>query len=321
MRMSELERIAYIDDHIRLDGHVLLKDVQNHFEVSERQLRRDIRLMRELKAPIEYDSRNKFYIYSTPNYEGLKFTSEKALLFYVFAQAAAGTLAYIPLRTEDPLKELLARIPKEYQPITASIRYDLPEFEKVTSKLEDNLSTVIKSIRERKRISVQYCDAQGIKANHMLEPLSLVNYSGTWYCAAFDVANSQIRIYKLSRFDSIAQTKDPYTSSYSPEDIDKFLNSSYGMFKGQGDKTAVIRFYGRARDIVQNEVWMRYQQPRDGEDPKRGRYLELSLPVSHYEEILGRVLRFGADAEAIGPEDFRAAWKDAIRKMAALISD
>jgi len=317
--MSVLERIVYIDAHIRGDGYVRLKDVQDHFEVSERQLRRDIHQMRDVyNAPICYDTKRNVYFYSNTNYDKLKFANEKALLFYVFAQAAAGTLAYIPFFSDNPLNGLLDQIPKVDKTIIGSIRYELPEFERATPGLYDNLSIILTSIRDRKRISAEYMDAEGRKAGHSLEPLMLVNYAGTWYCAAIDVECSQKRIYKLSRFGAIVQTKDDYSSSLSPDEIAHFLDSSYGMFKGEGDKTAVVRFYGRARNIVSDEIWNRRQQQKEGEDPVRGPYLELSLPVSQYEELLGRILRFGPEAEPIAPADFREAWKTAIRKMADL---
>jgi hypothetical protein len=61
---------------------------------------------------------------------------------------------------------------------------------------------------------------------------------------------------------------------------------------GARGKEAVMRFYGRA-------------------------YVEFSVPVSQWNEILGRFLRFGSNGEAVAPPEFRELWKEEIRRMAA----
>jgi len=43
---------------------------------------------------------------------------------------------------------------------------------------------------------------------------------------------------------------------------------------------------------------------------------ELTLPVSRCDEIISRVLRFGAEAEVVGLEEFRELWKAEIGRMA-----
>ncbi|MFZ4617626.1 MAG: WYL domain-containing protein [Rectinemataceae bacterium] len=49
----------------------------------------------------------------------------------------------------------------------------------------------------------------------------------------------------------------------------------------------------------------------------RGGYcLDLEVPASSWEEILGLVLRFGAEGEVLGPAIFREKWLAEIEAMA-----
>jgi len=46
-------------------------------------------------------------------------------------------------------------------------------------------------------------------------------------------------------------------------------------------------------------------------------FTDVDLPAADWRELLGRVLSFGSQAEVLAPPEFRALWKDEIRKMAA----
>lgn len=127
--MSALERICYIDSTIRQPGGVRLSAVADRFETSERQVERDMEYMRDrLNIPLKYVRERGRYEY-TERYTALTNIDEKALLFYVFARAAAGTLAYVPVTERAGLQSLRDSIPKALRPLAERIRYELPDFE------------------------------------------------------------------------------------------------------------------------------------------------------------------------------------------------
>ena len=62
--MSQTERILFIDRRIRLAGKTTINETADKFEVSVRQVKRDIEYLRDrLQAPIIYDRKLKGYIY------------------------------------------------------------------------------------------------------------------------------------------------------------------------------------------------------------------------------------------------------------------
>lgn len=311
--MSKLERIAYIDRRIHEHGCVSLAEVAERFEISERQIKRDIEYLRNrLDAPIVWDAKARRYRYEEA-FQDLAFADEKALLFFVFARAAARTLAYVPLAEPGPLESLRALVPPALRGLEEAVRYELPGFEPADDEL---LALLLASIQDGVGIAATYRDLGGRESRRLLSPLRIVNYAGTWYCVAFDPAIKELRTFRLSRFLHAAPSTEELGDVPSASAVDAFLGASYGMFKGQGDKRARLRFSGRAREIVRRELWHPDQSVTEGRDDQTGPWVELDLPVSQWDEILGRLLRFGAEAEAVSPPEFRSRWLAAIDAMA-----
>jgi predicted DNA-binding transcriptional regulator YafY len=310
--MSQTERVAYIDNRIKTKGGVTARQVAERFEVTERQVTRDIEYLRDrLGAPIEWARSERRYRYSM-TWSGLDFADETALLFYVFARAAAGTLAYVPLAEDGALGRLLELVPKALRKAEGAIRYELSGYEPADI---DTLGLLVRSIAEGRRIDASYRDAEGNESERGIEPRRLVNYSGTWYCVAYDLERRALRTFKLSRFRRVSISRDKAQGKIEDAEVENFLASSFGMFKGKGDKRAVIRFRGRAVPIVRDELWHPDQSRREGVDPDRGPYVELTIPVSSWDELLGRILRFGAEAEPVSPAPLRKLWKEEIVRM------
>ena len=71
--------------------------------------------------------------------------------------------------------------------------------------------------------------------------------------------------------------------------------SSYGIFGGQADKLAVLRFTKERARWVADEVWHPQQQGKRLED---GRY-ELKIPYRDSRELVMDILRHGPDVVVI----------------------
>ncbi|HOV64219.1 MAG TPA: WYL domain-containing protein [Spirochaetia bacterium] len=311
--MSQLERVVFIDQRIKNHNGIRIRDITEHFEISERQAKRDIEYLRDrFDAPIVWNREKGCYIYSA-EYRDLDFLDERSLLFYVFARAAAGTLAYVPVAAQQALDHLLTMVSKDLRPLAEAVMYDLPGFEPVD---EEILPQFLHAILDKTVIDAVYKDAEGKESSRGIEPLKIINYSGTWYCVAFDHANEDLRTFRLSRFVRVSLSKKKWRGTVRAEEIERFIDSSYGMFKGVGDKLATVRFFGWARKIVEGEIWHTDQNKIVGIDDKKGPYIQIEVPVSRWEEILGRTLRFGSMAEVVEPPEFRSLWIDEIKRMA-----
>jgi len=62
--------------------------------------------------------------------------------------------------------------------------------------------------------------------------------------------------------------------------------------------------------MIKNQIWHKKQKIEDFSD-----YIELEMFVDNYEEIIGKILRYGEFAEAVSPHNFREMWRDKIIVM------
>lgn len=311
--MSQAERIFFIDRSIRTGGGVRTDEITERFEISSRQAKRDIEYLRErLNAPIEYFPERRRYEYSQ-SYRDLEFADEKTFLFYIFTRSIARNLNYVPVVSDDLIEGIAANISKNYLSIADKIEYEINEFE--SCPLE-TIYSALQCIMNRKQMRIDYIDVHGLKTERDVEILRLINYSGRWYCIAFDHSVADIRIFLLARIKRVVITNRDCEATVPKETLHRYMS---GIYKGIATSPVILRFYEPAYGIVRHQIWHPDQTIRLGDDSSRGPWVELTLPVSHYPEILGKVLRYGAAGEVVGPPDFRRLWTSEIRKMGRLV--
>ena len=94
--MSQTERILFLDRRMRKSGSVTVKEAANYFEVSERQIKRDIEYLRErFIAPIAYRRDIPGYTYET-QFNDLAFADQSLILFYVIMKSLSQNQNYLP---------------------------------------------------------------------------------------------------------------------------------------------------------------------------------------------------------------------------------
>ena len=311
--MSIAERASFINESIRKSGRVTLKQVAQRFEIDERTVKRTIEYMRDrIGAPVVYSRAENAYVYSTP-FDGLEFADEKAVVFYTLIQKLSENHGLLPVVSEKLLARVREHISPEYLPLLDRISYEMDETEEFGMT---GFRKVVQSILDRKRITFSYRDAHGRESLREAEPLHLICYSGHWYLAAFDRKRKEIRKFLFARMKDLSVLADSAENRISPAEIKKYLSGSFGIYKSAEAKTAVFRFYEPVYYLTKAQKWHRDQRTREGTDPGRGIFIEFSIPVGSFEEILGKILRYGDAAEAVSPPEFREAWIDAIRKLA-----
>jgi len=300
-----------------MHGSIKLKTIIDEFSISRRQATRDIDYLRySCGAPLEYDTSVQAYRYAEP-FEDLDFLEEDALLSRVLIHRLARSTQFIPLTASELDRRLEGFVPPRLASLEASVRFELSSFEPVNRPL---VSAIMKAMSEKRRASIRYTDMAAQDSERLIEPRRLVNYSGAWYCFAVDVDKAAVRNFKLSRMRGFDLLDARQASAITDEALDALIDSAYGAYKGPLTIRAAVRFYGPARAIVEHEVWHPDQKAAEGSEADGRQYLELTIPVYRFEELLGRVLRFGSNARPVAPTEFIDIWQDEIRRMYANIS-
>jgi predicted DNA-binding transcriptional regulator YafY len=318
--MSQTERIAYLDRRLRERGWVTAAEVASAFEVSSRQVKRDIEYLRwRLDAPITYDALQRRYHYEKP-YDRFRFADERRLLFSALVKGWASSPAYQPLMTPQILETIEAAVARDYRLVADRIRYEAPSGEIVDLEI---FAGLCRGMRDGRVVEMEYANLAGESSRRRVEGQRLWNYGGVWYLVAFDHKRDGLRTFHLGRVTALTVTgelvlhdeKDPAWRA----EVEAWTASGFGIFRGGETFAAAVRFRRAALRLAAGQLWHPEQADLRGNDAE-GEWLDRTVPAVDTRELLGRVLAFGGDAEARAPESFRRQWEDEVRRMFGRLS-
>ncbi|HEY1583118.1 MAG TPA: WYL domain-containing protein, partial [Chthoniobacterales bacterium] len=110
----------------------------------------------------------------------------------------------------------------------------------------------------------------------------------------------QLRTFALPRIREPRRTGTRFRrpANFS---IGKFLDSSFGIFEGNGRTTVRIRFRPFAAQLVRERVWHHSQKIKE----RRDGGLELQLQLGSLAEVERWILSWGDEAEVLEPAKLR----------------
>lgn len=153
-----------------------------------------------------------------------------------------------------------------------------------------------------------------------VHPQQLILYRNGWSLDALDVSrigkqgpeDSGIRQFSLDLIENVREVKKTWIEI--PQDhLRQELSGGYGLFAGESNAVATIKFRDIASFYVARETWHTRQQSQKNTDGS----ITLRIPyIAEYpDELIGDILRWGEMAEVLGPDDLRKRWKEKIRRM------
>ena len=301
--MSQAERIVQILDRLSRYGRVTTKEIMNIYQVSDRQVRRDISYIKErierthfgAKVELDYDQYEKCYrLYGEPK------ELERILSQNVIASAVAAS-------SVNPLKEAFQGVELN----ESKVKYMTQAMEMPDYSI---FFTLMSAIEMKKKVEIIYCRPKNRPFKRVIEPLELINYSSVWYVRAIDmnIRNPEIKTYSLSRIKEV-NTLDEYFEFSDYDRLKKIDESGFGIFYSYREeiKEYTMRFYENIAFIVSAQVWHKNQRGRWIDDDT----YELTVPAINEIELLGKVLSYGQKAEPIAPPEFVESYKNEIKLM------
>lgn len=310
-----MERLAFLDRRMRERGWVTASEAARAFEVSPRQIKRDIEYLRwRLDAPVTYDGGHRGYRYEKP-FHKLRFSDERRVLFGALVQGWAASDTFRMFHDPELISLLAKAIPREYRIVADRIRYHGPAVDSVDL---DVFARICQSLREGKAVNIRYRNLEGKLSERPLEVQRLVNYGGAWYLAAWDRSRQSLRTFHMGRIEQIelipGQLEKAVGSPGWESQVDQWVSSGSGIFQGPPVYWAIVRLRSTARRLAQGQTWHPQQIDQEGHDAE-GDFVDRSVPLADPREWVGRLLALGADAEAIGPEEFRSQWEQAVKAL------
>lgn len=311
------ERYIWFHSKLKAGRYPKLADLAEKFEISGRQAAREIDFMKNFfSAPIEYARERNGYHYTEAGFElpNIWLGQEEIVALIISKR----------ISTAIPDQRLKKKIDFYFKKIASSTDFDFEDLEKRISLKNIHYYTVAPEIfascafalAKNRRMRIKYRSAYRDEIHEReISPLHLLLYLGNWHLIAYCHSRGDLRDFVLSRVAEMEILADLVSEELLARDIKEMIDKHYGIFLQGEEKRVKVRFRGRSVGIVRDQLWFAGQQVAEEKDS-----LLLSFPVTDYREVLGDILRFGADAEVLEPAELRELVKETAACMASLYS-
>ncbi len=171
---------------------------------------------------------------------------------------------------------------------------------------------VATAVVERRQIDFDYtARTTGRAARRRTSPQRLVYYRDQWYLDGWDEGRDSLRTYALDRVESPRQLAQS-AREVSEDVLIEAFGAGYGLFSGPLRGHARLRFQPERARWVADERWHSRQQSTRLPDGR----LDLTVPYSEVDELLGEILRYGPDVEVLEPPELVNLVKERLRLAA-----
>jgi predicted DNA-binding transcriptional regulator YafY len=309
------ERYIWFHGRLKAGRFPRLSSLAEKFEISPRQAAREIDFMRNFfSAPIEYDRERGGYRYSQDGFElpGIWLGQEEIVALIISKR----------ISTAIPDPAIKKKIDFYFSQIAASTDFDFRDLEKRVSLKNIHYYSVPPGIFascafalvKHRRLRITYRSAYSADSRERtVSPLHLLLYLGNWHLLAFCHSRGDLRDFVLSRVAEMEILTEAVAPELLARDIKRLIDRRYGIFLQGEEKKVCLRFSGRSVGIVRDQLWFAGQQVSEEKDA-----LLLSFPVTDYREVLGDILRFGADVQVLAPDELRVLVAETARRMGRL---
>ena len=292
--------------------HVLLSIL----EISEATFKRDLAKLRDqFHIPIEYDRDQGGYVmrqgHTDSELPGLWFSPEEVLslvtIQQLMTQLEPGLLGPKLKPLQGRLAELMEKNGLAGKDISRHIRVVHAGKRQLVIK---SFEGVAAATMGRKRIKIKHFSRQNGKTTEReVSPQRLVHYRDNWYLDAWCHLRDDVRSFSIDAIEHVS-ILDSAAKEVSARTIDQSVGEGYGIFGGTPMGWAKLQFTPERARWVSRERWHSKQRSETLAD---GSYV-LEVPYSDERELLGDLLRFGADVEVLEPKELRAKIKRALHQ-------
>jgi predicted DNA-binding transcriptional regulator YafY len=306
--MSEIDRLYSYRTLLTGRRAVPRDEILSKLEISQATFKRDLAKLRDrLNIPVVFDrDLGGYRLDNTDTRQelpGLWFSQDEILALLtiqnMLEQLEPGLLGPKLKPLQQRLDDMLTG--QGLSAETLSQRVRLVHAGKRRMKLKC-FELVAKATLERKQLKIQHFNRQtGKTVERIISPQQLVHYRDNWYADAWCHLRKEVRSFAV---DAIAECEqlDVDAKELDADQLRTSMQSGYGIFGGAVKGWAKLKFTAERARWVKHEEWHPDQK---GYEESDGSYV-LEIPYSDERELIGDVLRFGADVQILEPTDLSA---------------
>ena len=301
--MAQFDRVYKYKALFNRKRTVTKQAILDEFEISEATFKRDLDKMRDFyNYDIVYDRfenvyklQNEDQAYELP---GLVFTQKELLALLtiqnMITELEPGLLGPKLQPLQERMADLLSSEGLDSESLTKRVRAVHAGKRKLELKCFQSLA---QATLERKKVRVQHYNRQRDETTERdISPQQLVHYRDNWYVDAWCHLRNKLQSFSVDAITN-CDILEEAAKEVSQKDIKVIMQSGYGIFGGEANHWAKLKFSAIRARWVQAEEWHPEQK---GTVNKDGTYT-LEFPYSDERELLGDILRFGAEVKVLAP--------------------
>lgn len=311
---TRLERLLTMEDEIRRGRYPNVETFCEMFEVKTRTVYEDIRSLKErMGLDIAFDRFKNGYYNRSPGkaLPSFELTNGEVFALTIGKEMLAtytGTSFEPILRAA--LEKIYDRLPDRVEvnidELRTMIRFKPLAVIPLQRKLFFDLNRACEKAQPIRIL--YYAPSTNETTDRRVDPYRLVEHHGTWYLLGWCHLRKALRIFALHRIRECSTLDARFTPIVDAE-IDDWLKSAFMIEHRDSTYQVKIAFSATAARYIRERNWHESQRLTELEDGS----CVLEMTAQSLDEIQRWILPFGADAEALEPEELRKSMRDCLK--------
>lgn len=321
-RDEEIKRTARI---LQIIHHVAIrprryraKDLAQHFEISERMIKKDLQIIRHGLRLMLCSSRQGYYFEETPQLPAVAYSFTEALALVQAAQVSRQVAGISSADLSAAVARLISLFPPEFGNLFQKLLHQ-PRITVEREHRQEMLQLLNRGWLERRKLEIVYSTArrQGAISQRVVHPYHIMPYVRSWQLIAYCENRQAVIMFKVDRIQKATLLDDTYevADSFDPE---KYMGNAWGVVRtvDQQPEEVELHFAPDAGRWVAEEYWHKSQQVE--EQPDGSVIFRLNIAVT--PEFVNWVLYYGSRVEVKRPNHLRTAVAAEHRQAAEVYS-
>jgi predicted DNA-binding transcriptional regulator YafY len=310
--MNRFDRITAILIQLQSRKIVKAQDIADRFNISLRTVYRDIRSLEEAGIPLIGEAGVGYSIMEGYRLPPVMFTKEEAISFITAEKLMDKFTDFSTKSTYQSamykVKAVLRSAEKEaIENIEDNIAV-IQRFSRFSASVSDSLSLLLKSIADRKILSMHYTavNAEGSTLRE-IEPIGVFHENGYWYIVAFCHLRDSYRNFRIDRIQGISLTDQAFKKEHGT--LKEHLNDRPEHI---GTEQVIVRVDKKAAAYMgEQKYFYGFVSQSESDDA-----VEMTFLTPYLPSFARWYLMYADRAEIIEP----AHLKEYVRKMIATIA-
>jgi predicted DNA-binding transcriptional regulator YafY len=302
-RLEEIRRTARLLDIIQnvtvAPRRWTRKALAEKYEVSERQIQKDLTVIRyRLPLDLQNDG-NGYYFKTIPRLPTISYSFSEALALLLAARVGQTLPGIDSYELSSAITRLESLFPKETLSMLKAVTEDIPEYSESKDRIR-KLTLLHQALSQRKQVKIVYRTASrgNITSTRLIEPYRIIPYLKTWQLVAFCHVRKEIREFNIDRIEKLEILDSTYEIP-SDFDLDSFFGNIWGIYRQSSKpiEEVELEFEPEAGRWVAEGVWHKSQKLYFEDDGR----VRLKLYISISPDFVCWLLQFGWRVKILKP--------------------